>query len=281
MFRSQKVIRSARSVSKRKKKHVTRIVAICLCSLMLFFGLAYASTLPSFVISDVVVSGATSVSQESLKGLVQKETDGSYLKLFSKNNIWLYPQKKILETITSEFPQVASVVVSSQDKVLSVNVIERQPFGLWCKDMDTKPCFFMDANGFVYGEAPLFSGPVYVLFTGNIDSQNPIGNSYFEEKDFIVLKDFIEAVKSFGLNPEQVHISQSGDGWILLPQVEHVNKKEIFNEKGKILFTFGKELIKASENLDSFLEEIKLVNKNGGINAQYIDIRFGNKIFYK
>ncbi|MFM2357504.1 MAG: hypothetical protein RJA61_241 [Candidatus Parcubacteria bacterium] len=281
MFRSQKVIRSARSVQKRKKKHVTRIVAVCMCSLALFLSLAYASTFSSFVISDITIKGVTSIPEESLKEAVAKETDGSYWKLFSKKNIWLYPEKKILETITSEFPQVASVLISSKDNILSLDVVEREPFGLWCKDVNIQPCFFMDEEGFIYGEASTFSGSVYVLFTGNIDLENPVGGSYLEKDDFIILKTFIESLKELGLKPEQVHMSASSDGWVLVPKKVDIDIKETFNEKGKIMFTFGKELVKAVENLESFLSEIKLVNENGGIDAQYIDIRFGNKIFYK
>lgn len=274
MFKRRFVVRSLRAVSKRKKKRTIRLIVTCLCVMVFVIGIAYATHLPGVTIAKIEIRGNDTISASAVEAVVEEETKGSYLKLFSKKNTWLYPENNILKTISLEFPQVASVFISSVDKTLSVNITEREPFALWCRDFDKKECFFMDKAGFMYTEAPEFTGPVYLVFTGSVEAENPIGNFYLSKSDFPKIISFIESLKKLKMKPEGVYISSSGDGTVYLPKSEE-------GEVRKVLFTFGGTLEKAIENLIPFLLEIKLVNSAGSIDVQYIDIRFGNKIFYK
>lgn len=270
MLRDKSVIRSSRAIVKRRKRRIVHLVVLCLCSLILFFGSAYISFSPKFLIADISTLGNVSVSGEDVQGTVEKIVSGKYLGLFSKRNIWLYPEENVIETIKNNFPQVASVSLANSDtKDLVVYISEREPRGVWCGDAELKVCYFLDENGFIFGEAPQFTGTIYTTFTGVIEKENPIKESYLPQKDFLLLQGFIENLKRFGFVPVRIHLSTSGDGYVLLPG------------EGKILFTFGPDISKSAENLEAFLSESPVVLKNGGLKGQYIDIRFGNKIFYK
>lgn len=270
MARNRSVIRSSRAVQRRKKKRVIRLAVVCTCSIAFFFGLAYFSFSPSVSIARVDVRGNTSVSSDEVVGVVEKILAGKYLALFSKRNNWLYPESTLIEMIKTDFPQVASVSLSlTEDKSLAVYVSERNPSGVWCGDIELTNCYFLDEDGFIFAQAPQFTGNIYSIFTGIIEKENPIKDSYLPKQDFLKLQGFISRLKSFGFNPLRIHLSESGDGYALLP------------EGGKILFTFGPDINKAGDNLASFLAESKVVKADGGLKGLYIDIRFGNKIFYK
>ncbi len=270
MLKSRSVIRSSRAVHKRKKKLVTRIVAVCLCSIALLFGVALASHGSSFTIAEVRVEGIASVSEADVRTVVDEKLQGSYFALFARKNSWLYPKDVITKAIQENFPQVAAVSVSASPRtVLNLSITEREPYALWCSEVEGAGCYFIDNEGFVFVKAPDFTGHVYTVFTGRIEVENPIGNFYLKTEEFTDLQEFLTSLQSLKLKPQKVHLSESGDGQVMLLGT------------GKILFTFGPEVNKNITNLSSFLSEIKLVNVDGGIKAQYIDIRFGNKIFYK
>lgn len=270
MYRNRSVIRSSRAIKKRRKKRVLRIVAICTCSVVVFFSLAYLSFSPSISIVGINIKGNTSVSSEEIKKEVDTVLSEKYLSFFSKRNKWLYPKNDLIEKIKNDFPQVASVSLSREEtQDLLVYIDERNPFGVWCGDAELKKCYFLDEYGFVFGSAPQFTGNVYTIFTGIIESEDPVRQSFLSQPDFIKLQNFVVFLKSFGFKPNRIHLSPSGDGYVLLPS------------GGKILFTFGPDIDKSIDNLSAFISEKKVVKEDGGLKGQYIDIRFGNKIFYK
>lgn len=270
MVRNKSVIRSSKAMQRRRKKRVIRIAVICTCSIALFFGLAYFSFSPTISIARVDVQGNASVSSDEVVGVVEKIIAGKYIALFSKRNNWLYPENFLIEIIKNNFPQVASVSMSvNDDKNLSVYISEREPKGVWCVGIELENCYFLDSDGFIFDKAPEFTGNIYLVFTGVIEKEDPIRESYLPKEDFLKLQNFISTLKSFGFNIRRVHLSQSGDGYALLPN------------NSKILFTFGPDINKSADNLASFLVESKAVASDGGLKGQYIDIRFGNKIFYK
>ena len=133
-------------------------------------------------------------------------------------------------------------------------------------------CYFMDENGYIFDLAPYFSGEVYFKFYGVPD----VG-SYFSKQNFQQLISFKDTLIDFGLKPIMLYITNDGN-------------VEIFLFSGNPS-TIGPEIIlktesnfqNVAENLETALttEPLQSDFKNKYSTLQYIDLRFGNKVYYK
>ena len=151
----------------------------------------------------------------------------------------------------------------------------------------------MDENGYIFDEAPYFSGEVYFKFYGlpaqagvpdvgipqsgsPASGTSPLG-SYYSKQNFQQLLSFKDGLVTFGLKPVALYITNDGEIEFIL--------------SGGTAATLGPEIIlnndsdfqKVAENLETALttEPLQTEFKNKYSVLQYIDLRFGNKVYYK
>ena len=136
----------------------------------------------------------------------------------------------------------------------------------------------MDDTGYVFDEAPYFSGEVYFKFygLGSIHADNPAG-FYFSEQNFKQLTAFKDVLISMGLKPVIINILKNGDIELFLARGNSSKSGP------KIIFKSDADLLNVAENLQAALATEPLMSgfKNKYSSLLYIDLRFGNKVFYK
>ena len=273
------------------RRRQKRIIIVLVSFVLLFsgvYGLSRISFSPNVSISAVHVRGANIVPADALRKIVENQTAKPFWKLFSKNNILLAPQANIEKDISNSFKTIESVDVSFDSlHDLVVSVEERSPVALWCdsseNDPASKKCFFVDKTGYIFAEAPLFEGNVYLVWYGFIEKENresengetaekinPIGERLMPEDSFKNLNEFIENVSRIGLktvsvleiseNELEFHLSQGG--------VIIINRKLGYNQ--------------TLENLQSIVSA-KQVELRGEFlkKVETIDVRFTGKAFVK
>jgi hypothetical protein len=125
-------------------------------------------------------------------------------------------------------------------------------------------CYFMDESGFVFDEAPYFSGEVYFKFYGQME-------------DFHKLVSFKEIVENMKLDPVAISVEENGDVKVLLSSR---NSSETGPE---IILKIDSDFQKVAENLQTALgtEPLHTNFKNKYSSLEYIDLRFGNKVYYR
>ncbi|MHB1316709.1 MAG: cell division protein FtsQ/DivIB [Minisyncoccota bacterium] len=269
-------MRSSEHNKEKRKKYLIKL-SIFFFVLLFVFGLSiYLSRLKSIQIDTVSVSGATIISPEILEGEVKGLITDKYFWLFPKTNVFIYPQKNIEQSLLKKFPRIQSISSSILDNhIISVNVTEREPFALWCDTVPTSStvsqCYFLDKNGFVFDHAPQFSGNAYFKYYGFLPYEAPVGSYYISSTTrFHELSDFVESVKKLDITPLYI-IAKDQDDFELF----------IFGG-GKILINTQESFAKLSERLSALLKTQNLVPRKGGeLLVEYIDLRFGNKMFYK
>jgi hypothetical protein len=257
---------------------------------MIFFGCVYISRISIFQINRVEVIGNKVVDTEAITEIAQKEMVGKYLWLFPKINILLYPRNAIKKELSNNFRRLNTINLNIKTKnTLQITVTERTGVYTWCgpaRNMtDTtgitkaEKCYFMDENGYIFDEAPYFSGEVYFKFYGltNIkDSSNPVGSS-FGEKDFKQLISFKNVLVNLGMKPTALYSSEDGDIHVLL-------SGGITGKTGpEIILKADSDFGVMAENLQAALstEPFQSDFKNKYSSLVYIDLRYGNKVFYK
>ena len=224
----------------------------------------YLTRLPAFTISDIAVSGGETVPHDEIRALVEKELTGSYLLLIPHRFIYLYPHEHIMDALNS-IPRVQSAsVVTAEGPSLAITFSEYEPEALWC--LFDESCYFMDASGYAFAEAPQLNGGSFV-------------RHYFEGEDEltekqVLAKDSLERVNSFIA--------------VLERELDFRIAKVVHTKDGDIIYYIGGggELLTSPsvgiettyENLKSVLESEEFSHLTPG-NFKYIDLRFGSKVY--
>ncbi len=158
--------------------------------------------------------------------------------------------------------QVKSVDVSVADHALSVNVDERTPTANWCH---YNSCALLDDTGLAYAFGT--SSDVQVTFDTNTSAPITLGSSITDEDSFSGVMKFIAALSEFDFTPTHAELSSEGD--ITLDTTPH------------IVIAFGQDADKTYQHLVALESDPTFKSKITSHALDYIDLRFGSKIYYK
>lgn len=262
--------RSAQSIRRRKiLAWVLRIAFYILGTAVLLWAVAFLLRLDFMAVQNISVEGNEFVDGEAVGRIVDEELDGSYWLIVPRDNAFFYPAQKIEERIRNEFPRVFAVDARVDSNTLTVAIIERQPHSLWCSGEDK--CFFIDETGIVYAPAPMFSDNVFFVFRGVLDPENALGQQYLPQTLFEELNEFL--------------------GWLALLDFFPGHMNALAEDSFVISTANGAEIIIGTEdsfkdtfqNLETVMQDEDLMNskRQEYSDLEYVDLRFGNKVFYK
>ncbi|MFZ2150347.1 MAG: hypothetical protein WAV15_04280 [Minisyncoccia bacterium] len=276
-------------LKKQRRNAVVRKFLILLFAVAVLFTTGtYLSKVEGLNISSVEISGNKVVETNLIKTSVEEQITGKYIWLFPKTNVLFYPKGTIKATLQKNFSRLGKIDLSVRDrKILVVSVSEREALYMWCGEippietlrLEENKCYFLDNEGYIFDEAPFFSGEVYFKFYGALDNnaaENPIG-SYFSGKNFKQLVLFKDVVSGMGTDPVMISVLPDGD-------IEMFLARNDSNTAGpKIIFESEADLEKVAENLQAALATEPLLSgfKNKYSSLLYIDLRFGNKVYFK
>jgi len=259
-----------RKTSLRARRRKLRALAV-LAALILAGGVVYGagelSYLPRYSIDDVSVEGTASVPPKLVRAFVEtKLNDGTY-PIISRENIFLYPKAAIAKSISEYFPRILSAQISRASllaQAITVTVVERKPFALWCSG--TMKCFEMDNTGFVFATAASTS-PGEVVFSGGLaTSTAPLGQMFLP-RQFAGVLTFLSRLRDQGFSPTGVSVDNEQDFSVSLA------------EGFVVRATFSADASALVRNLQTVLSSDSLNGQQS--RAEYIDLRFGNRVYYK
>lgn len=274
---------------KRKKRKIRRnkTILTLLTLLLIIIGSSFLSKWQRMNIQNIVVIGNKVIDTKDITNIIQKNLTGNYYNLFSKKNALIYPKKAIETELHSKFPRLKDIALDLKGLVtLEVNLSERLATYTWCgntlpketENLEELKCYFMGETGYIFDEAPFFSGDVYFRFFGKTvgDKNSPIGTSFLPN-NFENHVSFIEELLNMTLKPIGMLINENDDVEILLSSTTSLSNAP------KIIFKYGTDLSKLRENLKTALDtdplKSQLLTKYSSL--KYIDLRFGNKVYYK
>ncbi len=269
---------SRREFSRRKTKLLTIKLTIGL-SIVILLGalLSWGSQNEKSLIKGVKIEGNETISAEEVLKIAENKISGKYIFLFPKNNIFIYPGSAIALEILDNMKKVKTVETKIGDgNILSVKIYERNPSYIWCPDelspKDTtsdNQCYFLDEQGFSFSEAPRFSGPVFFeIYASSTIGNDFIGKYPFESELFKKLVLFKNALTEINLPATGLIRMKDGDFKFILKAggAVLINEKNDINISLRNIVSAKKALEDSGKNIDSI---------------EYIDLRFGNKVFFK
>lgn len=290
-MRKRNVLESPRlnELKKKRRKETLKIFFICIfVFLVVFVGLVYLSRMEELHISEIKIEGNNTIDSGMIETKIEENLSGEYLWLFPKNNILYYPKGEIRTNLSNNFKKLKDITFSiEKNKILIVSVSEREAKYMWCGNTPTgvglpqdeiqtsenQKCYFLDSDGYVFDEAPYFSGEVYFRFFGLLDTDK----NYFSKENFSKLIEFKDAVVDMGMKPVAIFLEENGDIQVYL------SKGGGSGIEPRVIFRLDNELQNTIENLKTALdtEPLKSKFKNKYLSLLYIDLRFENKVYNK
>lgn len=255
--------------------------------LLVVGGVVWLLHRPQMRLQTISVHGTSLVPSEAVLTLARAELDGKYAYLVPRDNFLFYPREKLKASIFANYLRVASIAITEESRTaLSIVIREREPEAVWCKKTTdlilpteqeepvTSPksssCYYVDATGLLYDVAPTFSGSVYFEISGVIGDAPRLGSRILPIEMMHRVIHLRALLSGVGIASKALSISSgynftlhTSDGWRLLFYGDALPEELI-------------ERISTVLDSEMFIELMK--KKDNPLS--YIDLRYGNKIFY-
>lgn len=270
---------------------LSRAIIILLLGLIFFVAFGGVSQKNAWQIIEVRVEGATAVPEDSIRSLVLEKILGNYFLVYAKNNSYLFPAGDIVQSLLSAFPRIESASTRrNDDHSISVIIVERKPYALWCGVPSRgstlfqsafsvhDECWFIDNSGFVFDHAPVFSSGVYLEVYSDLlekNSGDPLrGIIPFDR--FSTANTFVKLLREKVGEPLRVSLKKEGEDEIV------IKNSATYPFLSGVSIKFNDEELPA-DLIKNLTAAIPVQFPNGVALKKkllYIDMRFGNKIFF-
>ena len=263
--RGTRISYSSKIAKRNKKRKFLKPFVLLFVPIGIVVGLVLALRADYLQIKNIEVTGAVSLSNDDIKNAVLESMGGAYLKVLPKSNIFLVDEKNLREVLLSEFGRLAGAEINKGlDGSLRVSVEERQTASIWCSTDGT--CFLMDNSGLLFARSSETDKQGKIIFGGNLKG-DPLLQTFGTEEDMHNYFEMARLLETGGYAATKLFVES--------------DEKAILNTPiGKIIFSPREENItEAADNALLLIETEK--QKNAETIFDYIDTRFGNKLFYK
>ncbi|MCX6739261.1 MAG: hypothetical protein NT098_04415 [Candidatus Parcubacteria bacterium] len=272
-------IPSAKKQKERKRKLIIRWSLSFLCFVSLFSLTVWTLSEPSLQVKKIEVTGNKVLSVDEVRNIAQKDISGKYLFLFPKSSAFLFPRKAIRRDVLSAFPRLSSLEITLKKNTVLLSLTERDSAGIWCgieKDASTPDgCFYMDSTGYLFDQSPSFSGDVYFKFYGKgiLKEGNPVGHNFISSDLFQKISEIRTMLEKYDKKTSELYLGED-------------SRAELTAESGcKIGWSTDQSFLPLKSNMEAVFKSSEwgkdISGKDKCAELEYIDFRFGNKIYYR
>lgn len=268
---------------RRKRFAFVSVLTIFLIVIIIIF-LGRLSSNSQLVLSKIKINGLKIIEQEEIELIIKENLEGKYLYLFDKSNFLIYPRQHIYNDLLIKIPRIKNLSVYRKGfDTLQIDIEEREGSYLYCgpsiplNELEIgENCYFINNDGFIFDQAPYFSGDIYFKYFLELDNDGSyLGVQMMEPNRFQRLTRFIENIRSLNFIPVYLFLEKDGLVSLYLKKTGSNYPKIIFKEDDDIKILF--ENLKLAVEQKEFIDEINEKYDN----LQYIDLRFENKVLYK
>lgn len=233
-------------------------------------GIWYIAGLPALAVNQIEASGTGAVPIEKIRQATAEIISGKLWFLIPRNNFFAVSGNRIERELRRRFPEISLVAIEKDfPHRLRVHASGRKLWGVYCERPSAPPaggCAYLDADGLAYEELSNFGGWLLPVLYG--PSAVRLGQAVIPSGRLQFFDRSKEALASLGGNllwlssasstPEDVRLGLA-EGW----QLWVTASRPVEEWSGILKALLEKEIGEERARLE------------------YIDLRFGNKVFYK
>lgn len=252
---------------RRKKRQVfLRQASLLLLAIVLFIvGARILLSSSALAIKAVAVSGVEGMDEKEIKAFAFSELSQSRSNFFSRDNFIFFDKEAFSRALLKAFPKYASVKAELANvSSISIDVSLRETFAFWCYKDNDESCLNVDYLG--------------VGFQGKTDGQDEARVKIFSEKKPIAGELVFSSAKFGNLADLIKTFARAG------------RSVKIVYERGEdfyLILEDGAEIrLSSSCDANSIVSKVSAIyadweKEKSGIGIDYIDLRYGNKVFIK
>jgi hypothetical protein len=232
--------------------------------LVIVFALVYVSRADFLKIKGIEVAGADGDLREKIVSEAKNFSEGALLGVIPRTNFLIFDGSGLASVLLTKYPRIKNIDVNKKaDGRVEISLQEREAKFLWCDSI--KQCFNMDMDGFIFEVAESFDSGM-ITFTGGI-SGDPLSKNFLPANEMIKFSKLIEGLSLVGLEVSVIDFHSA-------------DKIEVYTNMAKIILNPSEDDFSAAiENTSLILSDLR--KKNPDAEIDYIDARFGSKVFYK
>ncbi|MBC8465326.1 MAG: hypothetical protein H8D63_03085 [Parcubacteria group bacterium] len=262
----------------QQKKFGVSVGVGVFCTCLIIGLLAWGSHHSAVSIGSVRVEGIKTIDVGGVIEIAKKELNGNNLLVWNRANTLWYPKSDIIARLAETFPRANTISVKREGMTaITINITERVPTSLWCEDSyidrerdkaltgeeHTPTCYFVDTKGFIFDEAPFFSGSTFFEWYGGGVEGESIGEYIVADEVFNTVSAVVERAREVGLNPMR-HEFRGEDGYLFFDDDTYLMYPLVVNPDA-----LGTDIVAVLESLEE------------DVDWEYLDMRFGNKVFFR
>ncbi|MBI2054886.1 MAG: FtsQ-type POTRA domain-containing protein [Candidatus Sungbacteria bacterium] len=259
----------------QKRQALFTKTRLALIGVLILLGLLYLGAykllrLPYFQIMDIKIEGLIMIPESDIRKFMESGLSGDKWHLIPKSNILFFSPRSASIALGKAYPAVREVTIKKIfPREVSVAIQERTLFAIYCaRSGEVESCFFMDRDGVLFRQSPNIQGTLILKFASDAASPS-LGASIFTPEEIVKFESWLEEFKNkVGLRVSSFQFKQNSpkDIWLGTDGGFYV------------IVTKDSEPSKTAEIVKTVLDnEVK----NNRAKLEYIDARFGNKVFYK
>lgn len=227
---------------------------------LLFFGSAFYFAFFSDLlkVKNIEVSGNQKLGADDVRNALLNEVSKKIF-FFIPKNIFAVNFDKLSNDIVEKFPEIEKVSIKiNLPNTVSAEIIEKTPVGCWCNNGE---CFYFDKYGIAYQKNDNCSNLLKIISDKKSAITKEIISAEHLKDILSIYNDAVdsEQIKDIIISDDKITL-ESKQGWVAyFKPYDDISSQVI--------------------NLKAVLGQKLTANKISQLN--YIDLRFGNKIFYK
>jgi len=277
--------RSSRLREHKKKVFIWKVSIAAFLFIACVVGVSVLSRHHSMHISQINILGNVYSNEQKILEVTEEKLKGNYFGILSRSNSFLFSRGRIEKAILEQFAEVEKVRVDFESKnSINVRITEFNPVAKWCKDfvseeaeveedaneiiLSKEDCYLVSEKGFIFAREPLINTLDLVKFKNDHEGE-PIRSYYLNEDLFKDLVHFTDLLKE-RLNIEVVTVERA----------DEFSFNMFTTDKLELRIDTEDDVLEVFDNLQTFLNSDE-VSEISLADLEYIDLRFGNKVFYK
>lgn len=217
-----------------------------------------------FKLNNIEISGNQEIATTDIQNFANQELSKNKLLIFKNNNYFLFSSKDLEDKLINNFHLNEASVEKKFPHTVKIEVKEKISKFIWAKG-DT--LYLLDDKGALKGQI-LARDNKYLLIQDNRD-QKPEGDQIFDQFEMDLLNNIIlswQDIIGASILVDKIVID---DHWALL---------DVYTSQGfAVKLDFAGDMRQQITNLQAIITQADFISED----IDYIDLRFGDKIFYK
>jgi hypothetical protein len=247
---------------KRRKAFSIRLYGGIFLLLLLIAGFFWLMQKPFMRISDFGVRGLDTLEAAEIISVSKENLLDKHLLFIPRDNFIFYSKRKIKDALFEYDARIKEIDIdASRHGDLTITIEEYKPEYLYCKET----CFYTDSNGYVYRSAEGVPRELYIVFEDEVDTEPLRAN--FVPEFWLEVESLLNFFNEEGVGIRTV-VYEGGVDFVFYTYDDAAIKVD-FDESLRTLHKY----------LGIFIDSNRDLVLSGSL--EYIDARFGKKIFYK